>query len=403
MEKLRAASVCLEGKALNWYYWMESRQQMSTWEDFKRELLNRFHDTQKINQYAVLMGLRQITTVTAFREEFEKVLASMTEASEEMLSGAFLNGLKEEILVEVMLLRVQTLKEIMEMAQKVEDRNSVLQEVQSFKFEPNTGSSCNKSVGFRPNYPRVANILETRDSRTGSAGSSTDSPVHTAAKSEGQSEGCPIRNLLEKDNKGYVSCFRCDEKFGPNHRFKNRQLNLLIISESPSIDEGDVDKFFESTGEDAVERESKKTEVKGKKENGESFLHEAEGKPELKTTSLLATLSSKSIIIEDIRADATWPGLHPHEVSFLYLLEKVCDDCVVEINETGKLQLHHPIIAYVMYKPGIIMGGRHLVHDCGVSRSIGYFLEPLIVLGLFGKKSLTIRLKGTLYSLFDPL
>lgn len=49
------------------------------------------------------------------------------------------------------------------------------------------------------------------------------------------------------------------------------------------------------------------------------------------------------------------------------------------------------------YKPGIVMGGRNLVHDCGVSRSIGYFLEPLIVLGLFGKKPLTIRLKGTIF------
>ena len=46
------------------------------------------------------------------------------------------------------------------------------------------------------------------------------------------------------------------------------------------------------------------------------------------------------------------------------------------------------------YKPGIVMGGKNLVHDCGVSRSIGYFLEPLLVLGLFGKKPLTIKLKG---------
>lgn len=39
-ERLQAVGVCLEGKALNWYYWMESLQQMLTWEDFKRELLN---------------------------------------------------------------------------------------------------------------------------------------------------------------------------------------------------------------------------------------------------------------------------------------------------------------------------------------------------------------------------
>lgn len=51
------------------------------------------------------------------------------------------------------------------------------------------------------------------------------------------------------------------------------------------------------------------------------------------------------------------------------------------------------------YKPGIVMGGRHLVHDCGVSRAIGYFLEPLVVLGLFSKKPLSIRLKGTVFPL----
>ncbi|XP_059300476.1 probable RNA 3'-terminal phosphate cyclase-like protein [Lycium ferocissimum] len=117
------------------------------------------------------------------------------------------------------------------------------------------------------------------------------------------------------------------------------------------------------------------------------------GSQNLRLRLLLATLSLKSIIIEDIRADSTWPGLRPHEVSFLRLREKVSDDCLVEINETG---------TKLKYKPGIIMGGRHLVHDCGVSRSITYFLEPLIVLGLFGKKPLAIRLKGITNDSKDP-
>lgn len=50
---------------------------------------------------------------------------------------------------------------------------------------------------------------------------------------------------------------------------------------------------------------------------------------------VLATLSGTSIIIEDIRADETFPGLQKHEVSFLRLLEKICDGCYVEINEAG--------------------------------------------------------------------
>lgn len=31
-------------------------------------------------------------------------------------------------------------------------------------------------------------------------------------------------------------------------------------------------------------------------------------------------------------------------------------------------------------------GGAGLVHECGTARGIGYFLEPLVCLALFGKK-----------------
>lgn len=34
------------------------------------------------------------------------------------------------------------------------------------------------------------------------------------------------------------------------------------------------------------------------------------------------------------------------------------------------------------------------VFDCGVDRSMVYFLEPLILLGLFSKDSIEITLKG---------
>lgn len=64
------------------------------------------------------------------------------------------------------------------------------------------------------------------------------------------------------------------------------------------------------------------------------------GSKNLRLRLLLSTLSFTPILIEDIRADATWPGLRPHEVSFLRLLEKVCDDCVVEINETGNYHIN---------------------------------------------------------------
>ncbi|EOA20860.1 hypothetical protein CARUB_v10001197mg [Capsella rubella] len=108
---------------------------------------------------------------------------------------------------------------------------------------------------------------------------------------------------------------------------------------------------------------------------------------------LLSTLSSTRIVIDEIRADETIPGLRPHEISLLRLIETVTDDAVVKINETG---------TQLKYKPGIIMGGKNLVHNCALTRSIGYYLEPLIVLALFGKKPLSIRLSGITNDPKDP-
>lgn len=117
------------------------------------------------------------------------------------------------------------------------------------------------------------------------------------------------------------------------------------------------------------------------------------GSHHLRQRLVLATLSATPIVVEEIRADDSSPGLRTHEVSLLRLLEKVSDDCTVEINETG---------TKLRYKPGVLIGGKHLVHDCGLSRSIGYFLEPLILLGLFGKQPLSIRLKGITNDSKDP-
>ncbi|KAL5722598.1 hypothetical protein ACHQM5_006103 [Ranunculus cassubicifolius] len=126
---------------------------------------------------------------------------------------------------------------------------------------------------------------------------------------------------------------------------------------------------------------------------GKTTYKRLKGSQHLRQRLLLSTLTTTPIIISDIRHEETWPGLRPHEVSLLRLLEKVTDDCVVEINETG---------TKLKYRPGVIVGGKNLEHDCGLSRSIGYFLEPLVILGLFGKKPLSIRLKGITNDSKDP-
>lgn len=47
----------------------------------------------------------------------------------------------------------------------------------------------------------------------------------------------------------------------------------------------------------------------------------------------------------------------------------------------------------VYFKPGIIVGGK-ISHDCGTSRGIGFFLEPLLWLAPFSKQPFDITLNG---------
>jgi hypothetical protein len=54
---------------------------------------------------------------------------------------------------------------------------------------------------------------------------------------------------------------------------------------------------------------------------------------------VLATLTGKSIRIDDIRAKDQNPGLRDFEASLLRLIEKITNGCIVEINETGAFLL----------------------------------------------------------------
>jgi len=99
---------------------------------------------------------------------------------------------------------------------------------------------------------------------------------------------------------------------------------------------------------------------------------------------VLSILSGKTIKIDKIRSGDKNPGLRDYEVSLLRLIEKVTNGTVIEISLTGTA---------ILVKPGIISGGP-VTHECPLSRSVGYFLEPIIMLAPFSKKPLVLTLRG---------
>lgn len=131
----------------------------------------------------------------------------------------------------------------------------------------------------------------------------------------------------------------------------------------------------------------------------------ASGPPPLKFTGskhliqrlVLATLTGRPIRISQIRASShTAPGLAPHEVSFLRLLDAITNGSVIEFSYTGTT---------VLYKPGLIVGSvagygaaggvvRHdLPADC--ARGASYFILPLCLLAPFSKAPLNVLFTGS--------
>ncbi|GAA5919218.1 hypothetical protein JCM6882_002781 [Rhodosporidiobolus microsporus] len=108
------------------------------------------------------------------------------------------------------------------------------------------------------------------------------------------------------------------------------------------------------------------------------------GQSHLRHRLVLSLLSRRPIRIDGIRPDDDQPGLQPHEVSFLRLIEKLTQGSRLEISYTGTSLLFHP---------GTIQGGS-VTHQCPNERGLGWFLEPLLALAPFGKKDLILTLRG---------
>ena len=111
---------------------------------------------------------------------------------------------------------------------------------------------------------------------------------------------------------------------------------------------------------------------------------------------VLSTLTGRAIHISQIRPSSpTNPGLTPHEISFLRLLEAVTNGSHIEISYTGTT---------LLYRPGLITGStagsgassgviRHeLPATC--ERGVSYFLIPLCLLAPFSKAQINVLFTG---------
>ncbi|GAC93265.1 RNA 3'-terminal phosphate cyclase [Pseudozyma hubeiensis SY62] len=99
---------------------------------------------------------------------------------------------------------------------------------------------------------------------------------------------------------------------------------------------------------------------------------------------ILSLISQRPVRIDSIRPDSSSPGIRDFEANFLRLIEKITNGSHVEISYTG---------TSILLKPGVIAGGK-VVHECSLTRGIGYWLEWIVVLAPFAKKEVALTLRG---------
>jgi RNA 3'-terminal phosphate cyclase-like protein len=111
---------------------------------------------------------------------------------------------------------------------------------------------------------------------------------------------------------------------------------------------------------------------------------------------VLSTLTGRPIHISQIRSSSpTNPGLAPHEISFLRLLEAITNGSSLQISYTGTT---------FTYSPGLITGtvaglgasGDVIEHilPATCTRGVSYFLLPLCLLAPFSTAPLNVRFSG---------
>ena len=121
-DRIQVAMVVMEGKALTWYQWWEFRVKSPNWTNFKQVVIQRFQPSMNQSPYELLVSLKLEGTVEEYRKKFELYAGPLRGIKFEYLKGIFLNGLKEVVRAELKLHPVNSLPELMDYAQRIDEK-----------------------------------------------------------------------------------------------------------------------------------------------------------------------------------------------------------------------------------------------------------------------------------------
>ncbi|GKC33354.1 transposon ty3-G gag-pol polyprotein [Tanacetum coccineum] len=204
-DQVQLASFHLDGIALQWHRWHTKTRGPLTWQEFTKALLTRFGPTDYDDASEALHRLKQVTTVAAYQESFERLSNRVDGLPESFLVGCFIGGLKEEIRLEVKLKNPRQLVDAIGVARVVEEKLNLQRRV----------VSGTRSPGF--------NTTPISSSSPGLLGPAPAQPLALPAPT-------PIRRLSNTEARARREkglCYYCDERYTPGHKCSKPQLFMI--------------------------------------------------------------------------------------------------------------------------------------------------------------------------------
>ncbi|CAJ2662268.1 unnamed protein product [Trifolium pratense] len=309
-EKLDAAVIALEEKALNWFQWWEEQTPSRAWDEFKIALIRRFQPGILQNPLGPLLNLKQRGTVMEYREKFEMLVAPIRREERVMLDSIFLNGLKEEIQAELKLFECQDLAELMDRALLLEEKNEAL---------------LKRGIGGREKAEGKDRGSTTRFRDPGDFGGTKKEVERSGTSSGYKWKGKSLSSAELEDRHKRGLCFKCGEKWGRDHMCKFKHMNLRLCDWSSDEEVP------------AVEEEEKHNEVEVELKTLKLSLHSKEGLTSNKSFKVWVMIGNRRVLTL-IDSGATSNFIATRLVEELGLNLKNTPTYVVEVGNGEKVK-----------------------------------------------------------------
>ncbi|KAD3068149.1 hypothetical protein E3N88_36029 [Mikania micrantha] len=150
-EKVDVAAIHLEGDALDLYSWVSTEQDVTYWEDLTAVMQKHFGPPEFQNPDEYLCSVKQAKTVHEYRQEFTRRSDRVNNWPHHCLLGVFLNGLKEELKVDVRIHKPRSVYKAVNLALEYEAKVNQIKGKETY-----TGSQLKpEAKSFTPSSPSV--------------------------------------------------------------------------------------------------------------------------------------------------------------------------------------------------------------------------------------------------------